>query len=186
MATSMRGGFTFNGVHSSTYGVRETPASRILSPLKRRNLITIPGRSNAYIQEDGGYDPRVESIVCSYGRQYGVDIHEQIRKIAGWLTGIGELTFDYEPNLHYMAFVSTPPSVVTMLEFSQFQVEFTMAHPFAYETAIKESKLIGGTPGNDVAIIETSGTIETPVKLFIKNHTNSVIKRIKIYHKFLK
>ncbi len=49
------GGFTFKGIHSSVYGVRETPGTRVLSPVKRRSLIEIPGRSSAVIQEDGGY-----------------------------------------------------------------------------------------------------------------------------------
>lgn len=188
----MLGGFTFKGIHSSTYGVRETPSSRVLSPLKRRNLLTIPGRSTAYIQEDGGYEPRVESIICSYARQpelfyldSEITIREQVRLIAGWLSGIGELTFDYEPNLHYNAYVSYPPSLVTMFEFSQFQVEFTMNPPFAYETAIQQTELISGASPTNIITIETTGTVNTPVRIVIKNNTNSKITRLKVYHKHI-
>jgi phage-related protein len=179
------GEFIFKGIHSSTYGVKETPSSKVLSPLKRRNIITIPGRLSGFVQEDGGYEPRVESIICSYGLQYGVDIHDQVRDIAGWLDGIGELTFDYEPSRHYLAYVSSPPSLVTMLEFSQFQVEFTMVNPFAYETAVQQKDLISASGPNNIMTITTEGTAKTPVRIVIKNNTNSKITRLKIYHKFI-
>ena len=182
----MIGGFTFKGIHSSTYGVRETPSNKVLSPLKRRTLIEIPGKSSAFIQEDGGYQPRVESMICSYGRQYGVDIREQVRRIAGWLDGVGELTFDYEPTLHYNAYISTPPSVVTMLEFSQFQVEFTMTHPFAYETAIEEVHIIDAFDPLNQIPITVRGTVKTPVRIIIKNNSETeTITGIKIVHRYI-
>lgn len=178
----MLGGFTFRGTHSSEYGVRETPSKRILSPLKRRNLIKIPGRSEAFIEEDGGYDPRVESILCSYVAPSGADIHLEMRKIAGWLSGIGELTFDYEPLLHYTAYVSTPPPTVAQLEYAMFDVEFTMTHPFAYETAIQQDQFVGN---HGTAEIETEGTVKTPVRIIIMNRSPSTIGRIKLYHKYV-
>ena len=125
------GGFTFKGIHSSTFGVRETPGDRVLSPLKRRSLIEIPGRSSAVIQEDGGYQSRVESISCSYAAQEGISLQRQVRLIAGWLDGVGELTYDYEPEMHYNAFLSSAPPTVKALEYATFDLEFTINHPFA-------------------------------------------------------
>lgn len=181
----MRGGFTFKNVHSSVYGIKETPTNRILSPLKRRSLISIPGRSRAIIQEDGGYDSRVESILCSYAKQDGVDIHKQVRRIAGWLDGIGELTFDYEPTLHYNAFLSSEVPTVTMLEFAQFELQFTINHPFAYETAIQQLETISALNVlNDIEIM-TEGTVETPVRIIIKNQTNQTITDLKLYHHYV-
>ncbi len=182
----MLGGFTFKGIHSSVYGVRETPSNIVLSPLKRRTIVPIPGRSRAIIQQDGGYEPRTQSMVCSYAKQYGVDIREQVRKIAGWLDGIGELTFDYEPTLHYNAYISTPPSVVTMLEFSQFQVEFTINHPFAYETATEENYVIDAFDPLNKIIIMAGGTVKTPVRITIKNNSETeTITGLKIVHRYL-
>lgn len=178
----MLGGFTFKGVHSSVYGVRETPSSRVLSPRKRRSLIDIPGRSTSFIQEDGGYEARQESILCSYAAQEGVDLQLQVRRIAAWLNGVGELTFDYEPTMHYNAFLASAPPTVKMLEFAQFTLDFTIAHPFAYETAVQQKQTISN--GGDIDIT-TNGTIETPVKIIIKNVTNKPITSIKIIHKFL-
>jgi phage-related protein len=178
----MLGGFTFKGIHSSVYGVRETPSNKVLSPLKRRNLIEIPGRSSPFIQEDGGYEPRRESIMCSYAKQEGVDLQLQVRKIAGWLNGIGELTFDYEPTMHYNAYLASAPPTVKMLEFAQFSLDFIITHPFAYETAIQQKQFIGT---NKTVNVITNGTVETPVKIIIKNVTNKKIISIKITHRYI-
>ena len=178
----MLGGFTFKGVHSSVYGVRETPSSQVLSPLKRRSLIEIPGRSNSFIQEDGGYESRKESILCSYAKQEGVDLQRQVRLIAGWLDGVGELTFDYEPTMHYNAYLSSPPPTVKMLEFAQFTLDFTITHPFAYETAVQQKQSISN---NETVEVVTNGTVETPVRIIIKNLTNKTITSIKLIHRFI-
>lgn len=178
----MLGGFTFKGIHSSVYGVRETPSSQVLSPLKRRSLINIPGRSNSFIQEDGGYEARQESILCSYAAQEGVSLQQQVRKIAGWLNGVGELTFDYEPTMHYNAYLSSPPPTVKMLEFAQFTLDFTITHPFAYETAVQ---LIQYISNNETVEVVTNGTVETPVRIIIKNLTNKKITSIKLIHRFI-
>ena len=178
----MLGGFKFKGVHSSVYGVRETPSSQVLSPLKRRSLIEIPGRSNSFIQEDGGYEPRQESILCSYAKQEGVDLQRQVRLIAGWLDGVGELTFDYEPTMHYNAYLSSPPPTVKMLEFAQFTLDFTITHPFAYETAVQQIQYISN---NETVEVVTNGTVETPVRIIIKNLTNKKITSIKLIHRFI-
>ena len=178
----MLGGFTFKGVHSSVYGVRETPSSRVLSPRKRRSLIEIPGRSSSFIQEDGGYEARQESIICSYAAQEGVSLQQQVRKIAGWLNGVGELTFDYEPTMHYNAFLTSAPPTVKMLEFAQFTLDFTITHPFAYETAGQQKQSISN---NETVQITTNGTVETPVRIIIKNLTNKTITSIKLVHRFI-
>jgi len=176
------GGFTFKGIHSSTYGVRETPGTRVLSPLKRRSLIEIPGRSTAVVQEDGGYNSRVESISCSYVAQEGVSLQRQVRLIAGWLDGIGELTYDYEPEMHYNAYLSSAPPTVKMLEAASFELEFTINHPFAYETA---QHLIFNVQNGQPFILETDGTVKTPVRLVIRNTGTQTINNLIITNSFI-
>lgn len=178
----MLGGFTFKGIHSSTFGVRETPGDRVLSPLKRRSLIEIPGRSTAVIQEDGGYNSRVESILCSYARQPGVSLQRQVRLIAGWLDGVGELSFDYEPEMHYNAFLSSAPPTVKMLDYATFDLEFTINHPFAYEKAQQEVFKVNS--GEPMTVI-TSGTVKTPVRIIIKNTGTKTIQNLVIASRFI-
>lgn len=179
----MLGGFTFKGIHSSAFGVRETPGDRVLSPLKRRSLIEIPGRSTAIIQEDGGYNARVESIICSYARQPDISLQRQVRLIAGWLDGVGELSFDYEPEMHYNAFLSSAPPTVKMLEYATFELEFTINHPFAYETA--QQKVFNVTAGSSI-IVNTEGTMKTPVRIIITNTGNVPINNLVLTSKFIK
>lgn len=180
----MIGGFTFKGIHSSTYGVYQTPESRVLLPQKRRTLIEIPGRSEAFIQEDGGYNSRIESISCSYIPKQGENLQRQVRLIAGWLSGVGELTFDYEPEMHYNAFLSSaPPAVKQMaMQYAEFTLEFTINHPFAYETA--KQLRFEKNPGEPI-ILATEGTISTPVRLIIKNTGNQPIHNLVILSKFI-
>ncbi len=179
----MDGGFTFNGVHSSTFGVFETPESRVLSPRKRRELIPIPGRNTAFIQEDGGYESRVESIICSFAQITvpTVSLQRQVRLIAGWLKGIGELTFDYEPEMHYNAFLSGAPPGVKHLQYTQFTLEFTINHPFAYETAI--NKVFTITNNLPIKIV-AEGTVETPIRMIIKNTGTTTINNLVIAKEF--
>lgn len=176
------GGFTFKGIHSSVFGVRETPGTRVLSPLKRRSLIEIPGRSTAVIQEDGGYQSRIESIQCSYAAQEGISLQRQVRLIAGWLDGVGELTYDYEPEMHYNAFLSSAPPTVKALEYATFDLEFTINHPFAYETA---QQLVFDVQSGGAFTIETEGTVKTPIQLIIKNTGTETIKNLVVISKFV-
>jgi predicted phage tail component-like protein len=178
----MEGGFTFKGIHSSEFGVVETPQSRVLSPTKKRTLIEIPGRSTAYIEEDGSYSSRSESILCSYVAQEGISLQRQVRLIAGWLDGVGELTFDYEPEMHYNAYLSSAPPAVKHLEYAQFTLTFTINHPFAYETATNKNVII--TDETPVKI-NTGGTVETPVRIFIKNTGQSTINNLIITRKHI-
>ena len=181
----MEGGFTFKGVHSSTFGVYETPESRVLLPQKRRTLIEIPGRSESFIQEDGGYNSRIESISCSYIPREGENLQRQVRLIAGWLSGVGELTFDYEPEMHYNAFLSSaPPTVKQMaMQYATFTLEFTINHPFAYETAqqLKFSDAKSGTP----ITVQTDGTVSTPIRLIIKNTGDKTIHNLIITQHYI-
>lgn len=189
----MLGGFTFKGIHSSVYGVRETPTSTALSPLKRRNLIEIPGRSNSVIQEDGGYEPNSISLLCTYvpDDPYSVsrNTYKQARKIAGWLDGVGELTLDYEPGLHYNAYLSSSPPTTIMLEYAAFTLDFTITHPFAYESTIEKEARLGESTDNGVEnnkmMIVTAGTTKTPVKIIIRNITQQPITHLKITHKYI-
>ena len=180
----MNGGFTFKGVHSSTFGVFETPESRMLLPQKRRTLIEIPGRSEAFIQEDGGYNSRIESISCSYIPKEGESLQRQVRLIAGWLSGIGELTFDYEPEMHYNAFLSSaPPTTKQMaMQYATFDLEFTINHPFAYETA---EQLRFEIESGDTVTLETRGTVETPIRMVITNTGAEPIHNLIVVSKFI-
>ena len=84
--------------------------------------------------------------------------------------------------MHYNAYLSSPPPTVKMLEFAQFTLDFTITHPFAYETAVQQQQFIGT---NKTVQVITDGTTKTPFRLIIKNVTNKKITSIKITHRFI-
>lgn len=164
-----KGGFRFKGIHSSEYGVHETPNSTQLMPSKRRTLITIPGRSAAFLQEDGGYDTNKIAITCSYVPRQGEDLQRQVRRIAHWLSGVGELSFDFESEMFYQAYVSSSPSIVKNMAIgaAQFTIEFTLFEPFAYERtqAVSNKNLALNT----WMPVRVDGTTTTPARIKIRN-----------------
>ena len=87
--------------------------------------------------------------------------------------------------MHYKAFLSSaPPTVKQMaMQYAQFTLEFTMNHPFAYETA-KELRFQIGS--GDSILLNTEGTISTPVRLIIKNTGTAPIKNLVLLSKFIK
>jgi hypothetical protein len=111
-----------------------------------------------------------------------VNLQRQVRLIAGWLDGIGELTFDYEPEMHYNAFLSAAPPTAKNLLYAQFTLEFTITHPFAFETAISKSFAI---KGERPVVIEAQGTIETPIRMIIKNTGTTPIRNLVITRTFI-
>lgn len=172
-----RGGFSFRGIHSSEFGVFETPDSLQLMPHKRRNLIQIPGRSKAFIQEDGGYDENRISLSCSYVPSYGEDLQRRVREIARWLSGVGELSMDYEEEMHYQAFLSSPPPLTKDLSYdaAEFTLDFTITHPFAYELPQHKTSVVGR---NQFFLVEVGGTITTPARFRIINTGANTIKNL--------
>lgn len=88
------------------------------------------------------------------------------------------------PEMHYNAFLSSaPPTVKQMaMQYAEFTLEFTCNHPFAYETATEvrfENK-----PGDPI-MLETDGTVSTPVRLIIKNTGSKPIKNLVIRQNFI-
>ena len=171
------GGFTFNGYHSSVYGVRKTPESQVLMPQKRRTLLDIPGRSSAIIQEDGGYNTKTITVTCSYVKQEGVTLERGVRLIAGWLSVVGELVFDNEPEMRYTAFLNSAPPTTMMLEYATFDLEFTINHPFAYE--LMQDEVFTVANGGKFTI-KAGGTIKTPPVITLKNLGTQPITNILI------
>ena len=179
------GGFWFKGIHSSTYGVRQTPTEQVLIPQKRRRILTIPGRSVGVVEEDGGYEPRTESVLCTYVHDptLGYTLQRQVRRIGGWLSGVGELTFDREPEMHYKAFLSSPPPSYKALEHASFQLEFEFVTPFAYENA--EALVFQNVLSGNKHILQTDGTLQTPVRIIIKNTGTKTINQIQLVRRYL-
>ncbi len=95
-------GFSFHGVHSSTFGIYTQDQARTILPARREGKITIPGRSGSYEGVRGNvYDERLETILCAFKCPAGKTVPEICREIAYWLSGSGRLSYDKEPDKHW-------------------------------------------------------------------------------------
>lgn len=176
-------GFTFNGIHSSRFNIYCNPSSRTLLPEKRRALISVPGRSGNYSQEDGAYNDRSEVFICTYTRQPGTDIHLQAREIAEWLSEKGRLYFDNEPDKYYNAYFTGAPPLAKHLSYGEFELTFTYSPPFAIGAEQAESKVI--TAAEDTITIRSRGTAPTPCRIIIVNRGTSTIANLRIEYKHI-
>jgi len=180
----MKGGFSFKGVHSSTFGVYQSPSSRMLIAGKRREL-SEPLNSENVIIQDKGYDYRIESISCSYmpsaitGQPIiSIPTYEQARRIAKWLDGVGELNFDYEPDKFYTAMLNNAPPLTASLEVALFPLEFLIAPAHAYERIQSNNNLVANK-----LTVNVGGTMSTPPYITIRNTGTTPITNLLIEKK---
>lgn len=176
-------GFTFRGIHSSTFNIICDPQSRQLIPGRRRNLITIPGRSGSYVQDDGTYSDREESFTCYYTKKDDSNISLQAREIAAWLAEEGVLCFDNEPDKYYNAFFSGTMPLTKHLKYGEFTLSFIYSHPFAYTAQQQIVQTI--TNREESIMIPVQGTAPTPVRIIIRNAGGSTVENIRIEHKLM-
>ena len=176
-------GFTFRGVHSSEYNIICDPTSRQLMPERRRNTITIAGRSGSYKQDDGSYNDRTETFTCYYIKKDDSNISEQAREIAAWLATDGELCFDNEPDKFYTAYFNGPLQLTKHLKYGEFELSFTYSPPFAYTA--QQSQTTRVRSESNVILIKSSGTEKTPCRLIVVNNGNTTIKNLNITYQLL-
>ncbi|MCL2751869.1 MAG: phage tail family protein [Firmicutes bacterium] len=176
-------GFTYRGVHSSKYNIICDPTSRQLIPERRRNTITVPGRSGSYKQEDGAYNDRSESFRCYYTKREDSNISLQAREIAAWLATEGTLCFDNEPDKYYDAYFAGSPPLTKHLKYGEFDLSFTYSPPFAYTAP--QSLIVTLTNEGDEIKIPVAGTAPTPFRIIIKNNGDTVIENLRISYQLL-
>ncbi len=175
-------GFTFNGVHSSTYGIVVDPTQRIIFPEKRRILTDIPGRSGYHAYTDGTYLARQETFHCYFKKPSEISLADAARNIALWLNAENaQLFFDNEPEKYYWAFVVGALPQERHLKYGEFDLTFCYSPPFAY-TEAKERKFTITTNSGSISI-PVGGTAETPCRIIIKNVGASVINNLRLTRK---
>lgn len=62
-----------------------------------------------------------------------------------------------------------------------FELEFTINHPFAYETAQQE---VFNIQSGENFTVHTDGTVKTPIRLVIKNTGNQPIRNLVLSARF--
>ena len=149
-------GFTFNGQHSSTFGVAIKSKNRQLLPAVNDRYIEIPGRHGSF-HFPGELQDRIIELECTFIGTSRQDLREKARQIAAWLYTVERavLSFDDEPDKYYLAKVDNAIDLSQMFVLATFNLNFR-CEPFAYGEEVKES-FVG-----DAVTVTNSGTAETP------------------------
>lgn len=117
-------GFTFNGIHSDTFGIGVNTESIPYIASKRQTIIEVQGRDGQYVFEDG-YNNIQITLSCAIGDYEIQNRRKRAREIASWLSSTGKLVFDYEKDIEYMV-VKTTNNISASVLGRKFKDEFTI------------------------------------------------------------
>jgi predicted phage tail component-like protein len=170
-------GFTFNGLHSSSFGIKVKEVMRSLKPGRRVFRTTIGGRDGSRVFSDGACSNIVIGFDCDF---IGKDMAGMRDKIAKWLSESGELALDDEPDRAYRADLFSAVPLSHMFYLSEFTLEFD-CFPFAESSPRQVSADITGQ-GQDT-VLNVCGTARAPCTIIIKNIGGTIIKDIKLVHR---
>lgn len=127
-------GFSFDGVHSCSYGVYLAKSPFLLLPELTNYFETIPGREGV-LDYGSNYQQREIKLSCMVLAVSEQDLKEKSRAIAAWLDpakGLKRLIFDAEPDKFYLARVTGSVQVEQVAKQGRFEVSFTAPDPYAY------------------------------------------------------
>lgn len=173
----MTAGFTFDGVHSSTYSIIVTNAQLELLPATRDRLQEITGMDGQY---DAGmdYSARHITLDCILSVSSSDLLLSNMRDIAKWLDAkktSQKLIFDAEPTKYYLAryagqapFARYPGSSQSakFAGVGQFTVPFVASDPFAYSTS--PQSIPWNAQSNEQTTLPNSGNTSTPFVIQIR------------------
>lgn len=127
-------GFSFDGVHSSTYGIYLAKSPFLLLPELTNYFETIPGREGV-LDYGSNYQQREIKLSCMVLAVSEQDLKKKSRAIAAWLDpakGLKRLIFDAEPDKFYLTRVTRGVQVEQIAKQGRFEVTFTAPDPYAY------------------------------------------------------
>ena len=127
-------GFTFNSIHSRTYGIVAKTINRPLLPSLRKRELIIPGRHGAYDFSDNTYENRIIEVELKYIGTSFTELRTRARTIAAWLSGYNgskNLVFDDEPDKYYVGKIYSAVGLQSLFTIGQCTIQFE-CEPFAY------------------------------------------------------
>jgi len=126
-------GFTFNGKHSSEFGIRILDTKQMTLPQKRKSLIQLPYSSKqidlSNVYGENIFDERTITFPCKipYGREEPSELYDMVTEITHWLyqpVGRVLLRDDAMPNYAFMGEVQTAPTLEENYNFSKLTITF--------------------------------------------------------------
>ncbi|MCP9357369.1 phage tail family protein [Liquorilactobacillus satsumensis] len=133
-------GFTFNGHHSSEFGIKVLNTKSMTLPAKTKVTVQVPYASGL-LDLSGAYGNNAfgeRSIVFPCEIKVGYNnmnmLYAKIEQIVNWLTsptGKTKLVDDALPGFYYMAEVQNAPTIQEKSVYSTISVEFT-CYPYRF------------------------------------------------------
>ena len=147
-------GFTYNGQHSSNFGLIMRSRNRALLPAAGDTFKEIPGREGSYLFP-GTFQDRFIQLDCWLREASLIALKAKARQIAAWLRTAdwAPLTFDDEPDKYYRAKIADQVDLTQIAGLGRFAVSFRCL-PLAYGTEVTEIFV------NDLAVVNNLGTCE--------------------------
>lgn len=136
-------GFTFNGHHSSDFGLRVLAGKTMTLPAKNKVTVTVP-YSNGVIDLSQVYDnntfgERTITFKCRipFGYNQREELYTRWTQIVNWLMSTPSkvmLADDVMTDYYYMAEVQTAPTLTESSVYAEFDIVF-QCDPFRYHPA---------------------------------------------------
>lgn len=147
-------GFSFNGLHSSYFGVVVKKKSRPILPQTNDRYLQFPGRQGAFLFS-GEFSDRIIEIECWTISDNLENLQLKMRDIAKWLftTDRQYLIFDDENDKYYIAKTEDIIEKEQTNTYAEFKVRFR-CEPLAYGGYIETDFV------NDTVTVYNQGTFE--------------------------
>ncbi|WP_256816525.1 distal tail protein Dit [Cytobacillus sp. Bac17] len=184
----MSWGFSFNGTHSTSKGIRITNIQgRDTLPEIESRTAQAPSKNGVHYFGYRFMERRITVEINLFGTSL-FDYRNKIRDLAVWLNpnnGPQELIFDDETDKKYYAVVTENTDFEGIFAKQVAEIEFLCPDPFAY--SITESS---ATNSNDFATINNTGTAEafpiitvdfsaTATELKIEKNSNEFLRIVR-------
>lgn len=168
--------FTFNGKHSSDFGIIVTSRNIPMISEARTDTEKIPQKDGSYDFSDGTYGDKTIEIECEFMSEEVNQFRSKARQIASWLItrNKARLIFDDESDIYYNVRIINQIDVEQIASIGIFMIQFK-SDPFAYSNVQQTKQEILNTSSPATVEIETKSTVNTPPLTIIKHNGNTAI-----------
>lgn len=175
-------GFTFANIHSSELGVFSRSINRTMSPSLRENEFIIPGRHGTIDFGSNTYNKRIIEVEINLIKKNLKGLRQQAREVAQWLSKVGMLVFDDEPDKAYQAKIYSQIDIEQIATRGISVIVFE-CQPFAESLEYRQVNIPSITTKPYELPLNVKGTSETCCIITIKNIGETDIKNITIRRK---
>lgn len=168
-------GFTFGGIHCSTFGIKSKTKTSMLPETNDREA-SVPGKDGVwYFGTDYGKRPVEQECILKGTNR--ADFLTKVHSISAWLDpkkGEKKLILDEEPDKYCMARVSGSIPLEQLVMAGKFTLPFVLSDPYFY--LINEVAQTATITVNNqtVTVVKDVNSVEEYPKIKITNNGSAV------------